>query len=153
MYLLRKLVGIQQSILACRSLAGYYRTYLRAGSACLQTFFRQECPERLNLCKGHAHDFQCQTGRHHHIPTAKLLRRLRYFFMLCCSNLTVSRNHTDIEVVSSLIVQTSQRFHPCYLFRRNRHHAGRTCHFNHIEERSAFQHLRIGITKPFQPVL
>ena len=153
MNLLRQAIGIQKAVLAGRSLTCHHRTHFGSGTAGLQTFLRQECPERLDPVKRHTHDLQRQTGGHHHIPAAELLRRLRDLLMLRHGDLAVFGDHAHVEFIGALIVQTAQRLDTGDLLRRHRHHTRLICHLHHIEEGRPFQHLRIRIAIAFQPVL
>ncbi len=153
MNLLRQAIGIQKAVLAGRSLTCHHRTHFGSGTAGLQTFLRQKCPERLDPVKRHTHDLHRQTGGHHHIPAAEPLRRLRDLLMLRHGNLAVSGDHAHVELIGALIVQTAQRLDTGDLLRRHRHHTRLICHLHHIEEGRPFQHLRIRIAVAFQSVL
>src|SRR5699024_7373886 len=145
------------------TLAGYYRTYFRTCSSCIQSCLLDKCPEFINLLIGNPLDFYSKTGCICNISIAELFCSLANSNLLVSSNLSVFCDNPSGKIVCSFIAEKAQGFHSLFILFAY----GKCCHKNFllysflffcrqlcaVKSSSAFQHFGISISVIFQTVL
>ena len=144
MQLFGKCECVNQTILAGRSLAGYHRPYLGAGSTGLKSCFFQKSEERFQIVIIDTLDLQCQTGGHSDFAGSEFFCRLSHLDLLIRGEFSVPGNDTDVKYVTvPLILQTAKPLHTLDFF------GGKAAfgagNFYLVEKCATFQYPGVGI--------
>ncbi len=105
---LAQIKRINQTILASRSFAGYYRAHQRTRAAGFQIVLFQICNQRLDIFISNPLYFHCQTGSHGNFPASETLCTLRNRTVFFRCDFPIPRYDTDIKnIIITFILQTS----------------------------------------------
>ena len=105
-------VGVDQTVLAGRTLAGNDGANLRACAAGLETVLGKECTQRFDICVRNALDLHGQTGGHGDLAAAETLCSFGDDLRLVCGDLAVAGDHAAVEAVHGVLVtQEAETFY------------------------------------------
>ena len=143
--LFRQREGINQTVLAGCTLTGNNRTYFGTGAAGLQTCFRKECAQRLDVRIRNTLNLNSQTGGHCNLAAAVNRSCFGNDAAFFSGDLAVAGDNTAVEAVGGILVkQEAECFDSLLLLFGD---GSSRFYTDFIDEGRTFQYNSIVITK------
>ena len=114
--LLRKCIGIQKTILAGCSLAGYHRTHFSTGSSRHQAFFCNKLLKFINFIIWNSLYLHRKSCCIQEIPIPEFLCRICHTAMLCSCYLAIYSKHTCRKQICSSVIQKAHSLYSFFIF-------------------------------------